>query len=256
MTQESGQRATASSGSAVPEPARPVTPTARRRTWAEPIVRSWLLLTIALLIASSVMAVSSTLQWIRETHVVRNGVTIQAMAWHAGSRHVKGMTLPMGAQLDIEYEYNGTTYKTTGVLYNTGAQYVSQTPFDIRIDPENPTIWTNRTNVPPMVEKMMGVGIMLAVAIVCAAVTLLLRMRLIALWVNGDLVNARIIRQGQSALAPNSTVLSCAVRVGKSERPVIVYVPQSRVPSEQAQTIDLVVSYDRSRALAVINYYP
>ena len=256
MTQESGQAATVPATGAVPEPARPVTPRVRRRIWAEPVVRGWLLLTIGLVIAALVIAVSSTLEWIRETHVVRNGVRIQAMAWHAGSRHVKGMSLANGAQLEIEYDYNGTKYRATGVLYNTGAQYISQTPFDIRIDPENPAIWTNRIDVPPMVEKMMGVGIMLAVAMVCAMVTLLLRMRQIALWVHGDLVSARIIRRSQSALAPNSVALSCAVRVGKTERPVIVYVPQSKAPSEQAQSIDLVVSHDRLRALAVVNYYP
>lgn len=256
MTQESRQPATALSGSAVPEPSRPVTPRVRRRVWAEPQVRGGLLLVIGLLLGAIILAIGSTLEWVQETNVIRNGVVIPAMAWHAGGARVQGMSLAVGVPVDIQYEYKGQKYTHTGVLHNTGTQYVSQTPFDIRVDPENPDIWANRTDMPSVAEKMMGVAIMLGVALVCAVVTLLLRRRWIALWVDGDRINARIVGQSSSALAPHSVVLSCAVRVGKTERPLLVYVPQKMAPAAEGQAIELVVSHDRSRALAVINYHP
>jgi len=256
MTQEARQPATALPGSAVPEASRPVTPRVRRRVWAEPPVRGWLLLVFGLLIGAIILAIGSTLEWIEETNVIRNGEVIQAVAWHAGGTRVKGMNLAIGVPVDIEYEYKGQKYKRSGVLHGSGEQYVSLIPFDIRVDPKDPAVWANRKDVPSLAEKMMGVGIMLGVAIACAVVTLLLRMRYIALWVDGDLINARIIGQSQSALAPHSAVLRCAVRVGKTERPLLVYVPQAESPTDEKQTIDLVVSHDRSRALAVINYHP
>ncbi|GEM_PF-4792932 len=256
MTQESRQPATALSGSAVPEPSRPVTPKVRRRVWAESQVRGGLLLVIGLLLGAIILAIGSTLEWVQETNVIRNGEVIRAMAWHAQGARVPGMSLAAGVPVDIEYEYKGTKYKTSGVLHNTGVQYTSLVPFDIRVDPENPAIWANRTDVPSVVEKMMGVGIMLGVALVCAVVTLVLRWRWIALWVDGELISARIVGQSQSALAPHSVVLSCAVRVGKTERPLLVYVPQKMAPPTEGKAIELVVSHNRSRALAVINYHP
>jgi hypothetical protein len=254
MTQDSGQPAALPSGGAVPDPPRPVTPRVRRRTWAEPMVRGWLLLAIGLVIGALVLAVSSTIEWISETNVVRNGVTVQAVAWHAGGARVTGMSLAVGSPVNIEYEYNGQKYKVTGLLYNTGKMYISQVPFEIRIDPENPTTWTNRTVVPPMVEKMMGAGIMLGVAAACAIVALVLRSRSMAIWVDGDLISSRVIGQGQSALAPQSAALRCTVRIGRTERPLTVYVPHQQASDQQ--TIELIVSHDRSQALAVVNYHP
>lgn len=256
MTQESAQPAAARSGNAVPEPSRPVTPKVRRRIWAEPQVRGWLLFAIALLIGAIILAIGSMVEWGEETNVIRNGEVIKAVAWHSGGAKVPGMSLAVGVPVDIEYEYKGQKYNRSGVLYNTGIQYESMKPFDIRVDPKDPAIWANRTDVPSLIEKMMGVGIMLGVAMICVLIMLLLRWRWTALWVDGDLISARIIGQGQSALAPQSVLLRCAVRAGKTERPLAVYVPQSMAPSEGKQTLELIVSHDRSRALAVINYHP
>jgi hypothetical protein len=234
-----------------------VTDKVRKRTWAEPLTRSWLLATAALLLASVFMAVRAAREWTEESHVVRNGVVVQALAWHAGSNRVPQQTLTSTSRVDMEYQYQGKTYRPTNqLLYKTAVEYVSMKPFDIRIDPENPGIWTNRTDAPPLIEKMMGVVIVLAVVVTCAVVALILRQRSMSLWVNGDQVSARIIRQGQSALAPQSVVLRCAMRDGKIERLVNVYVPQKSAPSEATQTIQLVVSLDRSRALALTNYHP
>lgn len=257
MTQGYRQPAAALTGSAVPEPSRPLTPKVRRRIWAEPQVRGWFLFAIALLVGAIVLAIGSVVEWVQETNVIRNGEVIKAVAWHAGEARVSGMSLAPGVLVDIEYEYKGQKYKRSGVLSNTGVRYESLEPFDIRVDPKDPTIWANRTDVPSVVEKMMGVGIMLVVGTICVGITLVLRWRWVNLWVIGDLVSARIVDRGQSALAPHSVVLRCAVRAGKIERPLVVYVPQSIAPpAEGKQTMELIVSPDRSHALAVINYHP
>ena len=102
----------------------------------------------------------------------------------------------------------------------------------------------------------MYMRLIVPMVVICAVVALILRQRSLSLWTNGDQVAARIIRQGQSALAPQSVVLRCAMRDGKIERLVNVYVPQKSAPSEGTPTIQLVVSLDRSRALALVNYHP
>jgi hypothetical protein len=228
-----------------------------RRLWAEPQVRGWLLFTVVLLLGSVFLAARSISEWREETRVVRSGLVVQAVAWHSGGAKVKGMSLASGSLVDIEYKHEGKTYKATGQLHRTGQEYVSLEPFDIRIDPQSPEDWTNRTDAPPVIEKMMGAMITALVAAICAVITLVLRGLWGALWVHGEQVTARVIGQGQSALAPQSAALRCALRSGKTERLVTVYVPQNAAPADGAQgkqTIELITSADRSRALALINY--
>lgn len=256
MSQDSGQSPVQPSSQGVAEPPRPVTPRVRRRLWAEPMVRGWLLFVVALLLGSIFLAIRSTMEWVEETNVVRNGVSVQAVAWHLGGARVVGMSLAQGAQVSIEYTYEGKKYTASGQLHKTGQAYLSMQPFTIRIDPKKPEAWTNREDVPPVAEKMMGVGIMLIVAAICAVVMFVQRHRARSLWIHGDLVNARIIGRSQPALAPNSSALRCAIREGRTDHLVTVYVPQNLAPTDDGATIELVASANRARALALVNYHP
>lgn len=237
----------------VPQPPRPLTAKVRKRVLNEPTVRFWGILAALVLTSFVVATISGIMQWQSEAKVINSGPVVKAIGFGDGAK-IKGRPLAIGSTVYIEYDYNGKKYKSQGPLIATGTQYTAGEPFDIRLDPDEPTIWTNRSKAATLHEKLIGSGITLFFAVICVGAGLFTRQRYVSLWRMGEIYTAKVMDHRQMALAPKSTAMQCAVRIDKKDYLVIVYLPHSASMPAPGQTLQLVCNDTGSRAVALSNY--
>ncbi len=237
----------------IPEAPRPITPTARRRAFMEPVTRSWSILAILIVVTLIGVTVQGFLDWRRNYRMINNGPEVQAVAFRDRSR-VKGRPLPIGQTVYIEYEYNGQKYQSQGPLFRTDEQYIEGEPFTIRIDPENPSVWSNRKVPTTMRESMVGSIITAIFAVVAVATALMMWWKNLRLWQHGEVRVGRVMEYRTSALAPRSVGLYCAVRSGRQDNLLTVYVPQSLPVPEVGQNVQLITNEAGTAGIFPANY--
>ena len=239
----------------LPETPRPITAKVRRRLWMEPISRSWCIVTILILVTFIFFSIDGFMQWRSDARMIERGAIVQATGYAAGAK-IKGRPLPVGQSQSvyIQYEYQGQKYSSQGALVQTGKQYIAGEPFSIRLDPNDPAVWSNREQVASLQGKMIASMLTLIFAFGSALAVLFTWWRNLGLWRDGYLHQARVLEHRQSALAPRSVALYCAVRVMKEEHLMTVYVPQSAAAPEVGQNIPLLTNENATRGIALVNY--
>ena len=241
-----------------PEVPRPLTPRALSHIMKEPNVRFWWILAALMVAATIGFSISGLLKWRDDAAMIGAGPAVQATGWIAGGARVKGQALRAGEgiSVDIEYEFEGKKFKSLGPLVQTGKEYRSGTPFEIRLKPGDPTVWTNRNQPVPFWEEMIAAFIAMVAALGCLCAAILVRMRFRLLWITGEQRTARVVDHRQNALAPKSVVLVCAIRQARQEMLVSVLVPHNDAVPSVGQNIELIVNESLTTAIAVTNYHP
>lgn len=238
----------------VPDPPRPYTPKAKARASREPAVRGcWI---VAILIGLSFVYGTYTglKDWWDEARMINSGPQVQAIGYAEGAK-ISGRPLPIGSNITVTYTYEGKQYTEAGMLLATGKRYMAGEPFEIRIDPRNPSRWTNR-DTPVGIRENLVASIMLAIfALMALGTGLILRAIYLHLWREGELVTARVLEHRHSAMAPHSVGLYCALRAGRNDKPVMVYVPQDGHVPDAGGTIKLIANESCTRAIALSSYH-
>lgn len=251
---QSDAASTGNSARVVPGPPRPVGSLARKRAWIEPGVRFWWIAAILIVVAAIGLAVQGVLNWREENFVIREGVVVEATAFTAGEIRVANRPIPMERPVTLDYEFNGRTYSSRGMLTNVGQVYISGQPFEVRIDPRAPENWSNRQEPTTIVGNLFGAIMALFAGLFTGAISLVAQRLQLQLWSRGQHRTGRVLGHSQSALAPRSVSVRCAVRVGKHEKALSVFVPQKgHVPGEN-EAIELITNAAGTRAIAVANY--
>lgn len=240
----------------LPETPRPITDKVRKRLWQEPITRSWSIVTFLILLTFLFVSVQGYMQWSADARMIDSGDVVKAIGFADGAK-INGRPLPVGQSqpVYITYEHKGTKYSSQGALVHTGKQYVAGEPFDIRLDPSDPRIWTNRDEAASLREKMIASILTLIFTIGSTLATIFAWWRNRSLWCYGELRQGRVLEHRQSALAPKSVALHCAVRVVKQEHLMTIYVPQSAAVPAKGQSIALLTNENATRGIALANYH-
>jgi hypothetical protein len=181
-----------------PPPPRPMTRGAKWAGWMEPHARFWWLVALCLFIAAVCEAGVETSDWIADKNLVEHGVVVQAMI--GGLHHMR----PPGSDLDLSFDYNGQTYNVSGPLEGPERSALENTQIPIRIDPNDPTQWTSRTYMEPLIHSMLGAGLALLTGAVTLGVSYLIRQRVLRIYRLGDSMPIQIVSLRSSALAPRS----------------------------------------------------
>ena len=245
----------------ISSPNRPVTPKALRRSWREPQVSVWWLITLGLIVVVA---------WI---------VVEQLSVARRGQYRVDHWTRIAAAKIDKIADTTRSTYRVSpdqlsvmpvkmsyvdaaGTAHQLEGQLTAQTEpvnpgqhIPILVDPANPEKWTDRVLPVPLIEEMMAAILFLPLILIFACITLWQRSRILKLWRNGTLREAIVVDRANSATSPRSAIVRCKVESNREQRLLRVAVPRSAARLESGDTISLVTTDgDSSRAIAVMLY--
>src|SRR5207237_7920866 len=110
--------------------------------------------------------------WNQEARLIRNGSRIEAevMHWEIGGIAPKGKVVSAETPVDLEYRFNGQTYRVHGQLAGRKEQIVTRTMVPILIDPANPDHWTARMQPGSLAQELLSAMLLAPIVVVLFAV--------------------------------------------------------------------------------------
>jgi hypothetical protein len=206
-------------------PPRDFTPHVLRQSWREPRVRFWWLMAAIMTVVALSISIIETIRWSREAWLVNRGTVVQAKTYdHEG--HIGGRRINPDILIDLEYEVAGKPYQVTGFLPVQEGFLRNGGTITIRVDPDRPWQWTNRSASPSLRRELVGAIFLLPLIVIALLVGLYLRRRTLALWQRGEAEAVIVVDAKQTALAPRSWYVRCAWRDRRERALVAVYIPQ------------------------------
>ena len=193
---------------------RPLTPRARRRSWGEAPVRTWMVLTLLIGASLGYLVISNVMEGLSERRVIYNGVVARAtilevngdpdprkrirMDGAAGDRTVRLMYKDSaGKEIESQREMQTPTYAGRG----------PRDVIDIRFDPARPEAWTDRTESQPWFARMAIVWMLLPALLLALMMMLVRRRQILRVWTEGVPMTGTVVDTRQSPIAPRSRVV-------------------------------------------------
>ena len=232
---------------APPDPPRPLTPRAARRAWVEPTVRPWWLMAAAVLLAVGGYSVAQLVERANLNRLTTAGVPVAAKVVSTDNRSIVGQAATTEEQANLTFDWHGQPTTARGFLSHNST--IGAT-IPIRVDPADPTVWTDQTESAPLVRSLFVglavfplVPVLLAVAVVRrAAVARTVRLGRAAVAVVAD--------RRQTPIAPLSYAVRCALPDGADRRLRTVYVPHVGRSLAKGDEIWLLLPIGRGRPVA------
>lgn len=200
------------------------------RIWTEPRVRFWWIAAVALLAISIGYAIEGFLEWRTEADLIQHGTLVQATISEAGGAPPH-RPITENAAWDVKFQLNGQTQVETGYPPDESAHHFNGDVVPIRVDPNDPEKWTNRTTPPPLSHNWVGLPFILAMGALCVIFALVRMARLRKAVREGRIGSAKILSLGQSALAPRSYLARCTWADESSSAVYTVFIPRSKSPT-------------------------
>jgi hypothetical protein len=232
----------------LPPTPRPLTATARRRSWAEMPVRIWCVLAVAMAVVAVYVTIDKVISSESERQLILNGIAVDAVAVQ-----VNGTTNPEAAfhrnetlPAKVHYLVPGeeTAAAVPGTLSIVGEPGAVIHPGDhlpLRIDPADRNHWTDRTQPRSWFVELSVVILLLPLLLVLLAIASLQRARILRIWREGDVAEATVVEIRQTAIAPLSRLLRFSMNDGSTSRLSSVLVPTRAGVPARGETISLVM---------------
>jgi len=187
---------------------------------------------LVMLVIAGYYAVSRIYFWNEEARLIRNGTRIEAevMHWEIGGIAPKGKVVPADTGVDLEYIFNGQTYRVHGQLAGHKDQIVTRTMVPIYIDSANPGHWTARMQPSSLAQELLSAMLLVPFVVVLFVAAVWQRFRVLRIYRDGEAVPAEVVGIGHSAAAPLSRLVRCAVHGGREARVVKVLLPAGKTP--------------------------
>jgi hypothetical protein len=235
-----------------PEPPREVSAHVKNRAWNEPHVRFWRLLALAMLIVGAVFAVTSSIEWAKEVRLVKFGVPVDATIAEKGdplgNRHIASDVVVV-----VRYKYSGKDYREEGRLPVPSGNYRNGGNIELRIDPNAPDTWTNRTTLPSFFRELLAAFLLLPIFIIAALISYLWYRRILRIWQRGRAEAVIVVDTRHTAIAPRSRVVRCTPRDRRESVLVSVFVPQRLTQLKTGDVIWLLAPQGKpNRAIAAL----
>ena len=236
-----------------PAAPRPLTRRAALAAWTEPSVRLWWLL--AAVLAGVVVALTAGRLWARhgETRLIVDGAAVAARVVGSGDHATVGQTAAAGEPALVEFEWHGQPVRTANPL--TAPSTIGAT-IPIRVDPADPTLWTDRSTATPVADAL-DVGLVLLVTLVppVMAVAVLKRRARLRTWRSGEAAIGVVADRRQVPIAPLSYAVRCSLRDGTDRRLRTVYVPAAGRRLAKGDELWVLVPPGRGRAVAAMWFW-
>lgn len=202
----------------LPPVPRPITSRAKRRSWAEAPVRTWVILALIVCGVTAYLYAQRARSAMNDRRLVMQGVPIKAKVNTVEENPRPGHSVVRrdGPLVNITYTApDGSTQNDSARLtplmegsVETGGQ------LDIRVDPENPRRWTDRTKPRPWSAELSVPLLLTPFAFMSLLVLVIRRQAVLKVWETGEPVMASVTGSQQSAIAPRSRQLSYVLQTG------------------------------------------
>ena len=206
---------------------RDVSPRAARRSWNELPVRIWLILAITVAFITLYFTVSKYISGRYERWLITQGLLVDAELNRIQGTREKAQAFKRTDRLFVELNYD--VPGRPRMMYVPGwlSQLPDQRPvplvrvgetIPVRVDANNPTVWTDRTQPLPWIAEFAIVVLLLPLLIVLGLVALLRRRQVLNVWRQGEAAAAVVVDHKQSATAPFSRVIRFTFADGRDRR--------------------------------------
>jgi hypothetical protein len=214
---------------APPPPPRRMTPLARRRCWTEPSVRLWWLLGAVILGMILLYSGDRLWEWTVENRLIQHGTIVSAKVTQANDVVIPGHSEPPESPVNLEFDWNGQTQQVSGFLEDRpSSQYIivdSNVP--IRVDPNDPTIWTYRSQITGIGETLFVTWFLLPIPPLLLAMAAFKKNQFRKTWQSSPAALAVVSDRRQTPIAPRSYAIHCSLADRSDKRLFVVYIPAS-----------------------------
>jgi len=224
-----------------PPPPRQITSRIRLRTWLDPRVRFWLIVGGFLLLLFVYFSVARILEWRQEADLIRHGTLVSATVGMEGISR-SGYVVPPGTPVILTFTANGQPQEVDGSLEGHTSPVSTGETIQIRIDPNDPSRWTDLTEEKGLGGNLLVPFLLLPIVPISLLVAWLKRRRLILAWTDGPVEAAVVALRHQTAVAPMSQVVKCAFRDREDKRLFVVYLPRGLAKLNPGDEIWLLAS--------------
>lgn len=194
----------------LPPPPRPVTWTARLRSWGELPVRVWLIVTLALGAATAYVAVLRVNQALKDRWLIQYGTPVKAVFTAVGDNMVR-KRVPRNEPLTVKIKYStpsGQEIEQSVQLPAKQNAYAEMgTELPIRIDPNDPLRWTESDRVVPWLHELVTPLMFVPLVVLFAIIAFWRRQGILKIWANEPAAQAIVVDTQQSAIAPMSRII-------------------------------------------------
>ena len=215
------------SAAAPPAAPRELTPRVLRRTVFEPQVRFWWVSAFVLAVGLLYFLVTELQVWNQECYVVKHGTPVIATITAIGDGQLRYNVSPDNS-VAMSFSLNGQQHQAIGWLEGRTETLNLNQQVPIKVNPDDPTQWTYRTDTPPLTRAFLTPGLMAPFAVAAGLASFIHRKRLIHTWKTGVAEQYVVERVGgQTALAPASRAVQFANPNGRKEQRLIrLLIPQ------------------------------
>jgi hypothetical protein len=233
----------------LPAAPRPITPVARRRSWAEMPVRLWCVLAITLAVVIAYFTINQVMTGASERNLILNGIPVDAVLTQVG-----GTSNPLAAFRRNESVAAKVRYTLPGeenprvvggmlaISSEPNAVVHAGDPIPIRVDRTNPNLWTDRTEPRSWLVELSVVMLLFPILAFLLLIALLQRARILRVWRDGDAAEAIVVEVRQTALAPLSRQLRFTLTDGSSSQVCSLLIPtRAGIPARE-EVIHLVMA--------------
>jgi hypothetical protein len=237
----------------------PAQPASTRRVghqaWLELPVRPWLVMAMVMTIVTIALGIYRYNGTLRERRLIESGtpVTATVKSIGLGQENIASRDEPRRVTLVYTDPKRGREISSEGLLpRQERARVTLGQTLKVKVDPENPAVWTERTTPPPLSAELAVPMLLLPLTAACWVASLLKRQRVAQVIRDGTVRRANVVTVRQSPLAPMSkqigVVLDGPDRVVRS-----LYWPSKLGPVHPENAID-VIATDRGPLLAARSY--
>jgi hypothetical protein len=243
---------------ALPQIPRPTNARARRRSWAELPVRIWLILTVTIAAVTIWFTVTRVLASLDDRWLIEHGTPVVARFKIVNGDPVAGhqfarkeplpcvITIPVnGVAKDFEIRLEPKE--------NAFAKVGAELP--IRIDPDNPQRWTERTQANPWVNELRMVWLLAPLAALLLLVTVWKRYGVLRVWRDQPLAGGVVVDVRHTAVAPLSRLVRFNFSESDDRRVHAALMPTRAGIPEKGQAIWLVCPPDKPSRAIVAELY-
>ena len=221
---------------------RPVTPRASRRSWNELPVRIWVILAVTVLFITIYFTIDKYLSGRYERWLITQGQPVQAELNRIQGTRDQNQSFKRTDRLQVELNYDVPGTNHPRQMYVPG--WLSQLPpqaappeirvgqmIPVRIDPNNPTVWTDRTRPLPWIAEFTIVVLLLPLLALLLLVMFVRRQQVLNVWRRGEVAAAVVVDHKQSAIAPLSRVIRFTLADGSDRRVWSTLHPAKAAPA-------------------------
>lgn len=207
---------------------------------------------IALALIGIYIAASQMYTWNKERQLIRYGVPVTATVHAANGVTVPGKKYPPESSVVLQYTHGDQPYEVKGYLTGREEWIVVGSPIELRLDPNDPTVWTSRLTPTPLARQLIGASLTIpAIAIVLLIAAWMYR-RMQRAYANGVLTPAHVVALRSSPIAPRSDAVVCKPADERDKRLFTVYIPHSLIRLQTGDDVNLLIH--RDKVLAVMRY--